>query len=68
MAAWKAGLFEVQDEGSQLIALSTEAVPGMYVLPMHVLVLTIHMCVRLNVYIYGNTQSRSAEPAYPLSL
>lgn len=28
LAAWKAGLFEVQDEGSQLIALATEAVPG----------------------------------------
>jgi len=28
LAAWKAGLFEVQDEGSQLIALSTEAFPG----------------------------------------
>ena len=32
LAAWRAGLFEVQDEGSQLIALSTEAAPGETVL------------------------------------
>jgi len=28
LAAWKGGFFEVQDEGSQLIALSTQAGPG----------------------------------------
>lgn len=28
LAAWRAGLFEVQDEGSQLIALATGALPG----------------------------------------
>ena len=34
IGAWKDGLFEVQDEGSQLIAAAVEAVPGERVLDL----------------------------------